>query len=87
MTVTIDNAGRLVIPKEIRDRAGIEARMDLEIRYRDGRIEIEPSPLAVRLARKGRLLVAMPKTRVETLTAEAVEATRRRIRRERSGSR
>jgi AbrB family looped-hinge helix DNA binding protein len=40
--VTIDRVGRLVIPKEIRDEAGIEAGMPLEVTCREGRIEIAP---------------------------------------------
>ncbi len=40
MTITMDSAGRLVIPKEIRREAGIEPGMPLEIRCDDGIIEI-----------------------------------------------
>ena len=60
MKIAIDSAGRLVVPKEIRREAGIEAGMPLQIQCRDGRIEIEPAPLPVTLERKGRLLVAVP---------------------------
>jgi len=84
MKTTIDPAGRLVIPKEIRREAGLKAGMPLDIRLREGRIEIEPAPLHVRLVRKGKLLVAVPETKVATLTAETVEQTRRMLRRGRS---
>lgn len=85
MITTIDSAGRLVIPKDVRREAGLEPGMPLEVRLREGRIEIEPAPLAVTLERRGRFLVAVPKEPVPTLTSEMVEETRRTLRRERGG--
>jgi AbrB family looped-hinge helix DNA binding protein len=85
MNTTIDAAGRLVIPKEIRREAGLRPGMPLAVRWRGGRIEIEPRPLPVKLVRRGKLLVAIPaEARPETLTAETVERTRRALRRERT---
>lgn len=83
MKTTIDNAGRLVIPKEIRTQAGLTPGMVLDIRWCNGCIEIEPAPLPVELVRKGRLLVAIPKQEVDLLTANRVEETRRAIQQER----
>lgn len=40
MNVTIDKAGRLVVPKEIRDRMGLRAGDELEIEEFNGKIEI-----------------------------------------------
>lgn len=40
MNVTIDKAGRLVVPKEIRDRMGIHAGDELEIEEYNGKIEL-----------------------------------------------
>ena len=85
MRTTIDPAGRLVIPKEIRREAGLAPGVPLDIRFREGRIEIEPSPLPVRVVRKGKLMVAVPETEVVALTKDTVEQTRRAIRRGRSG--
>jgi AbrB family looped-hinge helix DNA binding protein len=76
MKTTMDRAGRLVIPKEIRREARLAPGVPLEVRWREGRIEIEPAPVAVRLQRRGRLLVAMPRKKTPALTAEAVEQTR-----------
>ncbi|ETW94253.1 MAG: hypothetical protein ETSY1_35695 [Candidatus Entotheonella factor] len=59
--------------------------MALDIRWRDGCIEIEPAPLPVELIRKGRLLVAIPKQDVDSLTTESVEETRRTIQQKRGG--
>jgi AbrB family looped-hinge helix DNA binding protein len=84
MKTTIDPAGRLVIPKQIRQEAGLRPGMPLDVRWRAGRIEIEPAPLPVKLVRKGRLLVAVPDKDVPRLSADTVERTRQTLRRERS---
>ena len=86
MKTTMDRAGRLVIPKEIRREAKLAPGMLLEVRWREGRIEIEPAPAAVRLERRGRLLVAVPRKKTPALTADAVEQTRSKILDERSQS-
>jgi AbrB family looped-hinge helix DNA binding protein len=79
MIITMDAAGRIVIPSEIRREAGLKPDTPLELRWRDGVIEIEPQPLPVSLERRGRLLVARPRTKVEPLGAATVERTRRRL--------
>lgn len=85
MTITMDAAGRLVIPKEARSLAGLEPGMPLDIRVRDGRIEIEPAPLEVTVQKRRGFHVAVPKMSAPTLPADAVERTRRTLRRERRG--
>ncbi len=84
MRTSIDASGRLVIPREIRRRAGLLPGMVLDVRWRDGRIEIEPGTLPVKLVRKGPLLVAVPDTPIEPLTTEMVEETRRALEQERA---
>jgi AbrB family looped-hinge helix DNA binding protein len=83
MKTTIDAAGRLVIPKALRRQAGLEPGMRLEVRCRDGRIEIEPEPVPIKLVRKGRWLVAVPERDVGVLTTEMVERTLDELREER----
>jgi AbrB family looped-hinge helix DNA binding protein len=75
----MDAAGRLVIPREIRREAALEPGTPLEVRWRDGVIEIEPQPLAVTLERRGRLLVARPRTNVRSLRSATVERTRQAL--------
>jgi AbrB family looped-hinge helix DNA binding protein len=75
----MDQAGRLVIPSEIRREAALQPGTPLEVRWRDGVIEIEPQPLAVTLKRKGRLLVARPATKTPVLRATTIERTRRTL--------
>ena len=53
MTLTIDTAGRIVIPKSMRDQIGLSAGSELEIHLKDGRLELEPVS-KVRLERRDR---------------------------------
>jgi AbrB family looped-hinge helix DNA binding protein len=78
ITISIDRVGRLVIPKEIRDEAGIEPGMPLEVRCREGRIEIEPRRRPIRIVKKGRLQVAEPVETGEPLTRSLVQKTTQR---------
>ena len=83
MSTTIDSAGRIVVPKSIREAAGFAPGMALDVRFRDGRIEIEPAPVHVQLVRRGRVLVAVPDVPGPVLTTEEVEATVASLRDER----
>ena len=85
MKTTIDHAGRLVIPKDIRRESGIKPGMPLEVRWEKGAIAITPAPLEVKLERKGRLLVAVPAKDTSRLSAGTVKRTRKSLREERSG--
>lgn len=76
----MDASGRLVIPREVRREAGLEPGVPLDIRWREGIIEIEPRPLPVTIRRKGRLLVASPENEPAPLTAETVERVRTSLR-------
>jgi AbrB family looped-hinge helix DNA binding protein len=84
MKTTIDQAGRLVIPKDIRREAGLKPGMPLDVSWENGKIAITPTPLPVKLERKGRLLVAVPPKDTPSLSTDTVESTRKRLRRERS---
>lgn len=84
MKTTIDNTGRLVIPKEIRREAGLKPGLPLDVRWENGKIAITPAPLDVKLERKGRLLVAVPRKSIAPLKTAAVEGVRKTVRKERS---
>lgn len=81
MRTTIDPAGRLVIPKPIRDRLGLHGNDQVEITERDGKIEIEPAPTEVDLVRQGSVLVARPDRALPPLTDDMVRETLDRVRR------
>ncbi|MBV8547267.1 MAG: AbrB/MazE/SpoVT family DNA-binding domain-containing protein [Acidobacteria bacterium] len=74
-TSTMDSAGRLVLPREIRDQAKFEPGMPLRIVFRDGHVEIEAAPREVRVVRKGRMRVAVPIEEGATLRSDAVRET------------
>lgn len=76
---TIDSAGRIVLPKVVREEAGILPGMSLQITTREGRIEIEPVPRRVRIVQKGPLRVAVPDEPGPPLTEAIVEQVRREI--------
>ncbi|MFN2377377.1 MAG: AbrB/MazE/SpoVT family DNA-binding domain-containing protein [Candidatus Binatia bacterium] len=81
MRSTIDAAGRVVIPKEIRDRLGLTGGRPVIIRERDGHIEIEPSPTTMSLVPGRHGPVAQPGEVLPPLTDEIVRETLERTRR------
>jgi AbrB family looped-hinge helix DNA binding protein len=85
MRTTIDGAGRVVVPKALRQAVGLQAGAEIEIRASDGRIEMEPAPLEVRLERKGDLLVAVPVRPVPLMPASVAGRTAASLRGRRPG--
>lgn len=60
-TITIDEAGRLVIPKPLRDRFGLTAGTRLHIRVEEGQILLSPERPEPRLVeRDGFLVLDLP---------------------------
>jgi AbrB family looped-hinge helix DNA binding protein len=80
MKSTIDGAGRIVIPREVRRTAGFEPGMPLDVRVEGGVVVIEPAPTPVRMERRGRFVVAQPSRPVPTLTERTVQETRDSLR-------
>ena len=76
----MDASGRLVVPKAVREAAGFEPGTPLRVRYRDGRIEIEPAPRDVRIVDRDGFRVAEPIARGDYLTSETVRSTKERLR-------
>ncbi|MGE0600951.1 MAG: AbrB/MazE/SpoVT family DNA-binding domain-containing protein [Dehalococcoidia bacterium] len=83
MKTTIDAAGRLVIPKRLREQAGFEPGMQVEVRCRDGRIEVEPAEPVIHLEERDGFLVAVADGEISPVTDEIVEETLRTLREER----
>ena len=81
MRTTIDSAGRIVVPKSVRDAMGLSAGRVIDVIFTDGRIEIELAPAAVALDRTGRLPRLVAEDDQPPLTdgdiRDAQEATRR----------
>jgi AbrB family looped-hinge helix DNA binding protein len=74
MKTTIDRSGRVVVPKALRDALKLEGGTTLEIRVREGRIELEPVATPMRLVRRGKGLVATTDDPLPGIDAEAVRA-------------
>lgn len=84
MRISIDGAGRLVLPKSIRESAGLYAGAELEVNLLDGDvIELHPAPRRVRIEQRGHLFVAVPLDPGPELAAEVAQATLDTLRRER----
>jgi AbrB family looped-hinge helix DNA binding protein len=81
MKVTIDAGGRVVIPKEIRDRLGLHPGEALELQERDGRIELAPVGAKVWLEERAGQLVAVTEEPAPPLTVDGVREVAERLRR------
>lgn len=81
MRTAIDRAGRIVVPKALRDALGLTPGQPLDITVRDGRLEVEPVPTPMHLERRGKRIVAVPDTEVPPLTADTVRDALERVRR------
>jgi AbrB family looped-hinge helix DNA binding protein len=68
----MDHAGRIVVPKALRDHLGVEPGQPLRARVHDGRLEIEPEPMGAALVDEGGVLVITPAEPVAPLSREAV---------------
>ena len=81
MRTAIDSAGRVVIPKALRDALGLTAGQSLEIAEREGRLEIVPEATPMRLGDEGDGVAAVAADDMPVLTAEMVRDTLERTRR------
>ena len=75
MQTTIDAAGRVVIPKAIRDAMGLEPGRRIDVVFTDGRIEIEVAPLQAHIEMREGVAVIVPDVEVPPLTDEMIRAT------------
>ena len=74
MKTAIDAAGRVIVPKALRDLLGLTAGGELEISARDGVLVIAPVPADIKLVKRGKRLVAKPKNELPELTQSEVRA-------------
>ncbi len=86
MTSTIDSAGRVVIPKKVREAARLRPGTRVRFRVEAEGVLVEPEPLSVTFERRGTMVVAVPETPVPTLSAEEVARTIDEIRESRAGA-
>lgn len=81
MRTTIDAAGRVVVPKTVREEMGLTAGRAIDVVYVDGRIEIALAPLDVDVEVADGLPLLRPRDGVPPLTDDivrgAIDAVRR----------
>lgn len=80
MITTIDRAGRIVVPKPMREALGITARTELEVTVDEGRIVISPVPVAKHLEQGPDGPVIVADDGAPPLTDEAVRLVLESIR-------
>lgn len=82
MRTTIDRAGRVVIPKAIREAAGLRPGTELEIVEQDGRVVLEAASRPMRLVeRDGFLAAEVERDEEPPLSTEQVREVLERVRR------
>jgi AbrB family looped-hinge helix DNA binding protein len=81
MKVTIDGAGRIVVPKSLREQLALEGGTALEIRAMNGKLELEPVATPMRLVRRGNGLVATTDEPLPAVDADDVRAVMELLRR------
>ena len=81
MNVSIDRAGRIVVPKSIRDSLGLAEGADLEIFVEDGRLVIEVPNPPKRLAKRGDSLVIVADEPIGEMTTAQVRDILESVRR------
>ena len=69
------------MPKALRIALGLEAGQVLEISAGEGRLEIEIAASPMKLAKRGKGVVAIPVSELPPLTADQVRQTLERTRR------
>ena len=75
MKTTIDAAGRIVVPKPLREALGLKAGQPLEIRAADGGLEVEVAATPMQLQKRGKGVVAVTAAQHTRVTGDKVHAT------------
>lgn len=81
MLTTIDAAGRVVVPKRLRDELGFKPGQKLELSAVDGRLEVEHPTTRMHLEKHSGRLVAVADQPMPVLTQELVRETLEQTRR------
>lgn len=84
MTATIDAAGRLVIPKALRERAGLTPGTRVHFRFHEGTIEITPVEAEVRWETRHGIQFPVPPDDAPELSVEEVRDVINAVRSERT---
>ena len=78
MTITMDRAGRVMLPKAVRDHHGLTEGAKLDISEEGASIIITPQPARIEIAEEAGRLVAVGGAPVtDQIVREVLEAIRR----------
>ena len=72
MSSAIDSAGRIVIPKAIREAARLRPGTRVRFRVEPAGVLVEPEPLSVTFERRGTVVVAVPQAPVPIMSSDDV---------------
>jgi AbrB family looped-hinge helix DNA binding protein len=81
MRTTIDGAGRIVVPKALREGLALYGGQELEVTARDGHLEIAVPSTPMRLEERDGVAVAVTEAPLPPLTQDVVRDTLDRVRR------
>jgi AbrB family looped-hinge helix DNA binding protein len=81
MQVAIDEVGRLVVPKALREELGIRGATTLELNAYDGRLELTVPDVPAHVEERDGLPVIVPERPVPPISVEEVRAVLERVRR------
>ncbi len=74
MLATIDGGGRVVVPKEIRERLGLHPGTQVELTEIDGALEIAPAVTPMQVRMQDGIFILDCDLPLPTLTAEQVRS-------------
>ena len=81
MLATIDGGGRVVVPKDVRERLGLRPGAQVELSEIDGVLEIAPVVTTMTVVERDGVVVLQAPAPMPALTAEQVRAVQETIRR------
>ena len=81
MRTTIDSAGRVVVPKSLREAMGLTAGREIDVVFADGRLEIELAPADLEVDTSESVPVLRPRESLPPLTDEDIRAALDSVRR------
>jgi AbrB family looped-hinge helix DNA binding protein len=81
MRVSIDSAGRVVIPKALRDELGVPGPTDLELTAADGRLELTIADVPARVEERDGFSVIVTDRPMKPLSIAQTRAAVERVRR------
>jgi AbrB family looped-hinge helix DNA binding protein len=81
MRVAIDRAGRMVVPKALRDEVGIHGPTEVEVEEHNGDLTVSVPRIPAHVEMRDGLAVIVPEVPMKPMTAEDVRAAIDRVRR------